>query len=287
MAARIAVCVLNWNRLEMLQRCVRSILDVDAGAEFDLIINDVGSTDDVREAIYREYRHVAQLVFDPPSAEGPPTRGYAESVNRVLRLAFSDKHTEFAFPLNNDNTVTPGWLVGCLQRFIRDREIGHVGPMVLYGPSWPEKYGYVQSAGACFVEEPQHGWVTKSYYEGRPSDYPAVLEEYDAWYTGFGMYRRDLFEELGGLSEDYPPIYFDDADWGLRVWANQYRVAYTPHSIIFHDHPPAFHEDPTRQHHITTNAGAGRNRALFLERWQGFLRNEDGILPPIPEGALR
>lgn len=279
----IAVCVINWNRIEMLRRCLEALRTTDAGADFVLSVNDVGSTDESQQLL-RDYQRffspevpAFDALFDAPREDGIPARGYAASVNRMLGLAFTDPAIKYAFPLNNDNIVTDGWLSGCLERYEQDDKIGHVGGTMLYGPSWPEKAGKVQSAGACFIKDAADNWVTKSYHESADPHSPEVQKEYDAWYLGFGMYRRDVFLQLGGLCEDYPPIYYDDPDYAFRVWRAGYRVSYTPKSVVVHDHFQFFHEDPNRKHHNTTNAGGGENRARFMRRWGWWM--ETASLP--------
>lgn len=274
--ASVGVAIINWNRLEMLKRCIQSVLETSAGVVFDLFVWDVGSTDGSYEWLSREVS-----IFDPFDARcdqlcSPPRLSYAQTVNQAARYLFA-KYPEmvYFYPLNNDNYVLPGWLSACAETFASDPKIGHVGSCVWYGPSFPQMSGKVQSAGA-FFQHGMGGWTTRSAFVGQQtiSTVPCC---YEVDYNGFGMYRRDLFEKFGGLCEDYPPIYWDDPDWGFTLWSNGYRVVCDLRSMIVHDHTPNPYIEPERQHHF---AAIGPNKEKFMARWSHLLL-PDGTRSPI------
>jgi O-antigen biosynthesis protein len=47
------------------------------------------------------------------------------------------------------------------------------------------------------------------------------------------MTRRDLFDQLGGLSSQFP-INYQDVDYGLKLHARGYRTVFTPEVELFH-----------------------------------------------------
>jgi len=267
--AKVGVAIINYNRLEMLKRCVQSVLETSGGVEFDLLVNDVGSTDGSRG--WLEHNHgpfgmLLDVIPVIPRVQPTPLWSYAQSVNRCMReLVARNPETVFYYPLNNDNYVQPGWLSACVETFASDPTIGHVGSSVWYGPAFPQMAGKVQSAGA-FFQHGMGGWATKSAFCGQKT---VPTEPFDVDYCGFGMYRRDLFEKFGGLCEDYSPIYWDDPDWGFTLWEAGYRVVCEPRSMIVHDHTPNPYGEPERQHHF---AAIGPNREKFMAKWKYFLR---------------
>ena len=283
--AKVGVAIINYNRLEMLKRCVQSVLETSGGVVFDLLVLDVGSTDDSSVWLIQETRHGGLFTdrsrffaIEEPGPSGVPRTGYAQSVNQAARKMFEDHpEMEYFYTLNNDCYVQPGWLSACVETFATDSKIGHVGSSVWYGPSFPQLDGKVQSAGAFFLFGSGQ-WVTRSAYIGQKT---VPTAPFDVDYTGFGMYRRDMFEEFGGLCEDYPPIYWDDPDWGFTLWENGYRVVCNPMSMIVHDHTPNPYTEPERQHHFVS---IGPNKEKFMKKWKWMLTplgNRNALLPPV------
>ena len=276
--AKVVVSVINYNRVEMLKRCVESVLSTSGGVVFDLLVTDAGSTDGGREWIEERSKAGAfRALLDPmPSLGDRPVYSYAEAVNRcAAELFWANPDGVYYYPLNNDNMVQPNWLVHCVQTFASDPKIGHVGSSVWYGPSFPQMSGKIQSAGAFF--KPVSGWTTRSAFVGQQT---APTGIYDVDYCGFGMYRRDLFEKFGGLCTDYPPIYWDDPDWGFTLWQNGYRVVCDPRSMIVHDHLPNPYVEHERKHHF---APIGPNKAKFMFKWQGFLHPDGTRSEKLPK----
>lgn len=55
-------------------------------------------------------------------------------------------------------------------------------------------------------------------------------------YGGYMMVKREVFEKVGYMDEDFKPIYCEDADYGLRIWEAGYKIGVCPTSIIIHHH---------------------------------------------------
>jgi len=278
--AKVVVSVLNLNRLSMLQRCVESLL-LDAGIPFRFMVWDGGSDDGSVEWLLGSGLDVQ--YDDPPDPGCWPRYSYAQTVNRSAKYLFERyPESEFFFTLNNDSIAIINWLAPLVETLSRDPRVGHVGPTVLYGQSTePHMRGKVQSAGAFFMKQGLE-WITRSAYcMGNPPPHPFLAD-----YTGFGLYRRDLFEKFGGLDEGFAPIYYDDASWGYTLWDNGYEVVVDSRAAIVHDHlsMAQMYLEKERSHHFSSNAGSGENKQRFILKWAHLLQ-PDGtrspILPPI------
>jgi GT2 family glycosyltransferase len=62
-------------------------------------------------------------------------------------------------------------------------------------------------------------------------DEPAEVEQPAG---AFLMFRRQVWEELGGLDEQFYPIWFEDVDFCKRVRDHGYRVYYEPGAVAVH-----------------------------------------------------
>jgi GT2 family glycosyltransferase len=52
---------------------------------------------------------------------------------------------------------------------------------------------------------------------------------------GAGLFRRDLFLELGGFWSALPSMYWEDVELGLRAWLHGFRSLYHPGLVFDHE----------------------------------------------------
>ncbi len=130
--------------------------------------------------------------------------------------------------LNDDIEVTtPRWLERMVMYSERE-EIGAIGGRLV----WAD--GRLQHVGVDF-----EGGLPNHTYRGYSGDFPgyanAVLIARNCLtVTGAClMTRRDLFEELGGLTTVLP-VNFNDVDYCLKVHHSGRRIVYDPDLILFH-----------------------------------------------------
>lgn len=98
-AARISVCVANYNGGELLARCLQSVLSQRVAGTVELIVHDDASSDD----------SLARLAADFPGAyviASEKNVGYCVANNRMLEVASGD----YVLLLNNDAWLEPGAL---------------------------------------------------------------------------------------------------------------------------------------------------------------------------------
>jgi len=196
-------------------RCLSSILDHVPAASMEVIVVDDASDDEtifagsVLSGGIRVVRNPRNVGF-----VGSVTAGVAASRGRMVML------------LNNDTEVHEGWLDELLDTFRRDPGIGVAGSKLQY----PD--GRLQEAGGI-VWRMGEGW---NY--GRLADpaRPEFCFMRDADYVSGAalMIPRDLWDAVGGLSQEYAPGYYEDTDLCFKVRANGRRVVVQPHSVVTH-----------------------------------------------------
>ena len=62
-------------------------------------------------------------------------------------------------------------------------------------------------------------------------DYPALVEQPAG---AFLMFRREVWQQLGGLDEEFYPIWFEDVDFCKRLRDHGYQVYYEPRAVAVH-----------------------------------------------------
>jgi GT2 family glycosyltransferase len=210
---RVSVVLLLCNRAELTLACVQSLLAV-GDVSLELIFVDNGSTDET--AALLERLDGARVVRNVRNV------GYPRGVNQGAQLAAG----EFLLLLNNDTQVL-GDSVGAAVAFLdAHADVGAVGGRVVLLD------GTLQEAGCSIFAD---GWAVQQARGLAPDD-PMVSFRRDVDYCSgaFLLTRRALFEELGGLDEVFSPGYFEDADFGMRLWAAGLRCVYLPDIAVLH-----------------------------------------------------
>jgi GT2 family glycosyltransferase len=251
-----SVIISNLNRLEWLKRCLQSIEMFTKDVEYELVIVDAGSKDGSREYLSKNYQKKATLIFEGRLFS------YAQSNNRAMRLC----REPYIALMNNDCEATSVWLRTAIDRMEEDKQIGHLAHKVLRSDGIR-----IMSHGANFD---RNGNTIIPFLDCHRDD-PRVNQEGNYGYAGFGVYRRDVYEKVGGLPEWPVTIYWDDSDYGLRVNALGLDVRYYPKSVIIH-----FMPENERSSH---NQSAVIGRKYFMDKWGAFLSKNNGYAPDYPK----
>lgn len=241
----VSILIPVYNEWGITHRCLWSILQYTEG-EYEVIIADDCSTDDT--ANIRDYVTGVKVVRQEENQR------FLLNCNSAAKQA----RGEYLLLLNNDTTVTEGWL-GPLLELFKKPDVGVVGPKLLF-PN-----GKLQEAGGI-VWNDASGW---NY--GRADD-PALpqynyVRESDYVSGAALMIRHSLWQDLEGFDETFVPAYYEDTDLCFSVRAAGLKVVYQPASEVVH------YEGMTNG----TDLGTGQkqyqvvNQQNFLKKWQDEL----------------
>jgi len=213
---------------DSLARCLRSLRDGEPEAE--VIVVDNGGTDPAAvEGLGRLVEPGRNLGYG-----GGCNRGAAEAGGDVVVF------------LNPDTVIEAGAL-SALARTLEDRSIG-IAMARLRLLDRPE---LLNSAGTVMH-------VTGLSWVGRYGESAEGLRDLEdiAGPSGAAMaIRRDLFEQLGGFTEELF-MYFEDTELGWRTHLQDLRVVVDPGADVYHDYEFG--------RHGTKLALLERNREIFV-----------------------
>lgn len=113
----VSVCIANWNCVELLRRCLESLLRQPQGVSFEVVVVDNCSDDGAPEMIRREFPQVTLVV-------NSANVGFAKANNQAASVA----RGRYLFFLNNDTVVPPYALRRFLDFVEANPGIGMVGP---------------------------------------------------------------------------------------------------------------------------------------------------------------
>ncbi|MBU0495892.1 MAG: glycosyltransferase family 2 protein [Chloroflexi bacterium] len=213
----VSVIVLNYNGLEHLEPCFRSLRELNYPADrLELMLMDNASTDGSVEFVRAQFPevHVVQAECN---------YGFSKGNN----LAAAQASGECVAFLNNDMRVHPRWIIELVRPLLDDPMVVGSGSKIL---TWDGQAIDFAGGGMNFYGFGyQLGWLSDK------------VDEFDAVQPllfvcgGAMLVRRQEFLDAGGFDEDFF-AYYEDLDLGWRLWVLGHRLVLAPRSITYHRH---------------------------------------------------
>lgn len=260
--AIVATIILTWNQRDKALRVLAS-LSACGYADANILLWDNGSEDGTLDAVRAAYPKV--LVH-----RSPRNLGVASGRNAAAELAvqtFSASHFLF---LDNDMTVTEGFLEALLEPFANASAVAQSqskilaleDPTRIFSAGGTRIFfhrGAVRPVGAGETDSGQYDQEVRCLPSG-----------------GATMVRADVFAELGGFDTVFNPYGPEDLDFSLRVVKAGYHGRYAPNSVVYHEekrsfeggkYTPAFTTNRTRQFMILLKRHASAPQKLAFYLW--------------------
>lgn len=226
--ALASVIVVSWNSADVLGRCLDHLFAQDY-TNREIVVIDDGSNDDT-PAVAQNASKRGELVF----VRSRRNRGCPSARNLGLRHA---KGEIVAF-IDADGFATPQWLGEVVRAFGDDPQVGGVASTVFFD----DNPLVVNGAGGIVNRQ---GWAADLSMN---QSYEGVRIAREALYPmGCGMaLRRTALEHVGPF-DDRMLNYYDDVDYGTRLWRAGYRVKVAPDAWIDHGFGAAGGDSPRKR----------------------------------------
>ncbi len=212
----VSIVLPCYNQIAYTYQCLRSIYEHTDPAKtpYEIIIADDVSTDATREInLYAD-----NLVI----ARNKENQGFLRNCNQAAAIA----RGQYIFFLNNDTTVTDGWLESLVSLISSDPSIGMVGSKLVY----PD--GRLQEAGGIIWSDGS-GWNYGRLGDPADPEYNYV-KDVDFISGAAIMIRTSLWQEIEGFDVTFAPAYYEDVDLAFEVRRHGRRVVYQPASVVVH-----------------------------------------------------
>lgn len=216
----VSIIILNWNKRELLRRCLSSIKRNVEYPNFEVIVVDNNSSDGSVEMVKRFFPDV-RLV------ENPTNYGFCRGNNEGIRVSKG-----IPFILNNDTVIQRGSLRRMVQVLTSDEEVGIVGGTLVT----PD--GKVQTPGYFFPKSCLLSAVFPSLYKRKMSQTFATFgsRREVCWVSGAAlMIKREVINDVGMFDERYF-AFCDEVDLCYRVKRAGYKVVWVADAKIIHVH---------------------------------------------------
>ncbi len=227
----ITISIVNLNGRDYLKDCLNSLKNLNYPEEqLEIIVIDNGSTDGSVEFIKENYSEVKIIA-------NKHNLGFAAANNQAAREARGD----YVAFLNNDTKADKDWLIELLRPIYGSDEVICSGSKVL---SFDGKN--IDFVGGMINFEAKGFQI--DYGLSKEKDNHDIVRFLPFVNGGAMLVRKDVFLEAGGFDEDFF-AYYEDVDFGWRLWVLGYKAVFAPDSIVYHRHhgtSKAFSEDKLR-----------------------------------------
>ena len=244
---KVSIIIPAFNQAHLTRSCLDSLRRHVASVPFEVLLVDDASTDDT------------PLIAD----EMPWLRFFRQEQNSGFGSACNFGATqakgEYLVFLNNDTTVSDGWLDALLETFADWPKAGLVGSKLVLMD------GTMQECGSLLFRDGS----AANYGRGGDPRNPRYCYTRETDYVSGAaiMIRKDLFDSLHGFDDLYEPAYYEDTDLALRIRELGLQVIVNPHAEVCHVEGGTAGMD--------TSKGIKRyqviNQEKFLDRWRQTL----------------
>jgi GT2 family glycosyltransferase len=231
---RVAIIIPTRDRVDLLRRCIDSVVARSTYRNYEIVIVDNQSS---------EADTLAYLATGPWRVlrYAHPFH-YARMINFAARLVECDA----LLFLNNDTEVIAGeWIEAMLEHAMRP-EVGAVGARLFWPDGRPQHEGIIVGTWADWATNIDH----RGYFHRGE-----IIRNTSAVTGACTMIRPSVYSQVGGADERLR-VAWNDVDLCLRIRQAGYQVVYTPYAELYH------HEGSSRRGYQPSEDGP-----LFGSRW--------------------
>lgn len=263
---KISILIPNKDHIDDLRRCIDSIRERTTYDNYEIIVIENNSEQQETFAYYKTIEEQENITVVTYKGEF----NYSKINNFGAKYATG----KYLLLLNNDTQViTMNWLEAMLM-YAQRSDVGAVGAKLYYGDRTIQHAGVVIGLGAHRTAGHTHykinydnlGYMGKLCYAQNVSAVTGACL----------MVKKSLYDELGGLDEDFR-VALNDVDFCLRLREKGYLNVFTPFAELYH------FESASRGIDVVDEAKAKRyeeESALFRDRWKELLEKGDPYYNP-------
>lgn len=210
----MAVVVVNLDGATLLEECLASLAEQTYPRHLlRVVVVDNGSRDDSLALLRHSFGWVEVIAL-------PDNVGFAPAVNIGVRATGA----QCIVLLNNDCRAAPDMVERLVEAYQPQEGVVSVGARILdwSGASLDFAGGAMNFHGMAY--QPR---------QGDPADGHGGVEELFFACGAAMLVDRSVYLETGGFDDAFF-AYFEDVDFGWRLWIAGHRVVFAPRAVAFH-----------------------------------------------------
>lgn len=252
---KTSIIILSYNNLKYTKDCIESIRKYTEKDSYEIIVVDNASSDDTVKWLCSQKD--LKVIYNTENV------GFPRGCNQGIELAHKDNDILL---LNNDTIVTTNWLYNLKTCLYSSLDIGAVGPVCNNNEN-------NQGENIEFKDFDHMQEICKSFNVSNSN-----LWEEKVFLIGFCLLiKREAFNKIKKLDENYTPGYIEDNDLSLELIKNGYKLMLCHDTYIYHYLGSAFRKDLNKFYPILF-----KNRKYFKKKW-GF---ETVVFDDIKTGSI-
>ncbi len=224
----VSLIIPTRNGLQLLRKCVESILQKTDYPNYEILIIDNNSDDPATLEYFRQIgadSRVSVMRDEQPF-----------NYSAINNGAVSKARGDFVGLINNDiEVISPNWLSEMMSHAVQ-AGVGAVGARLWYPDDRLQHGGVLLGIGGVanhahlFHLKGAHGYFSRA----------ELVQTFSAVTAACFVIRKSIYEAVGGLDEHNLKVAFNDVDFCLRVRESGWRNVWTPFAELYH------HESATR-----------------------------------------
>ena len=241
---RVSVVVVTYNNLELTRACLASIDAHSQYGNLEVIVVDNASHDGSKEFLeqWGSSGGNRKVILNEAN------RGFAAANNQGLCMATGD----YLVLLNNDTYVTPGWVRSMLSHLKREKSIGLIGPVT-------NNIGNEAKISIDYADMDEMLAKAAAYTRRHVGQlYPLRTAAFFCV-----MMKREVFEQVGPLDEQFGRGFFEDDDYCRRVEQAGWLIVCAEDVFVHHHLSASFDKLLPQERKELFEA----NKSLYEAKW--------------------
>lgn len=256
----VEIIIPTRDRVNLLRKCVSSILDKSTYSNYAIRIVDNGSIEESAlnyiASVTEKNSNVTVLSYDQPF-----------NYSAINNFAAQNSSADYILFLNNDTSaIEPRWIEEMLMWAQMDK-VGAVGAKLLFPDFTVQHAGVIIGQGPD-VHDAHRPVAAHAFYKEREGSLRAfnqlnLVRNYSAVTGACLMINRSKFNEVGGFDEVNLAVNYNDVDLCLKLLEKGYRNVYTAHARLFHYESASRVKEPPK------------GETMFMrKKWKQYIDND-------------
>lgn len=255
----ISIIIPNKDHTDDLYKCINSIITKSSYKNYEFIIVENNSTEketfEFYKNIEKEYDNIRVLYWEDEF-----------NYSAINNFGVKEAKGDYILLLNNDTEIINEDCLADMLSICQREEVGIVGARLYYEDDTIQHAGVVIGfggiAGHTFIGQPRFepGYFARAM----------CTQDYSAVTAACLMTKKSVFEEVGGLTEEFK-VAFNDIDFCMKVRETGKLVVYDAFAELYH------YESKSRGAEDTPEKVARFNGEIerFRDRWHDILEKGD------------
>jgi len=262
---KVSIIILNRDRIDLLAKCIDSIISLSTYRNYDIVIVENNSTLPTTRDYYTHVlnAHAEKIVV---MDYGTTTEFNFSALNN---WAVNQIKSEYLLFLNNDTEViTPNWIEEMLL-YAQKPEVGAVGVMLYYPDDTIQHCGFFIGLDGHCASHHNNGVLKDTFKATKDA---AIVRKYSAVTAACLMIKRQDFLDVGGFDEETFKVGLNDIDVCLKLREKDKFIVFTPYAELYHN------EGSTRGRDHESTRESKRllgESIIFREKWKPYFTHGD------------